>query len=163
MNSKTLLLLIAACLIAVGLFKPSLPTLDNTDYAVGSVNVVKPSNKELLDECESVTKALKSGPSSRKVDGKRLASLYLDLATLVSLDGEDCIIKNTEEIRQANRLAGIMLKLDMKGKYENLAEAGTNLIKAAIGDDSVLLDDSLREKAVEGFNALAWACYMGSQ
>ena len=87
----------------------------------------------------------------------------MDLATLVSLDGEDCIIKNTEEIRQANRLAGIMLKLDMKGKYENLAEAGTNLIKAAIGDDSVLLDDSLREKAVEGFNALAWACYMGSQ
>lgn len=163
MNSKTLLLLVAALLIAIGWFKPSMPTLDNSGYSSSTINVVKPSNKELLDECDSVIRALKNVPSSRKVDGKRLASLYLDLATLISLDGEDCVIKNTEEIRQANRLAGIMLKLDMKDKYENLAKANTNLIKAAIGDDSVLLDDGLREKAVEGFNALAWACYEGSK
>ncbi|NBT07555.1 MAG: hypothetical protein EBS98_02015 [Chitinophagia bacterium] len=163
MNSKTLLLLVAALLIAIGWFKPSMPMLDNSGYSSSTVNVVKPSNKELLDECDSVIRALRNGPSSRKVDGKRLASLYLDLATLISLDGEDCVIKNTEEIRQANRLAGIMLKLDMKDKYENLAKANTDLIKAAIGDDSVLLDDGLREKAVEGFNALAWASYEGSK
>jgi hypothetical protein len=161
MNSKTLVLLIAALLIAVGLFKPNLqiPSTDCVSYT----QVNKPTNVSLLDECDSVISALKSGPSSRKADGKRLASLYSDIATLISLDGDDTVIKNTEEVRQANRLAGIMLKLDMKGRYEDLAKANFNLIKAAIGDDSVLLDSDLREKAVEGFNALAWASYEGSK
>jgi hypothetical protein len=160
MNSKTLVLLVAVLLIAVGLFKPNFSSL-NQD--IPQANISKPTNVALLDECETVIRALKSGPSSRKVDGKRLASLYTDLATLINLDGEDTVIKNTEEIRQANRLAGIMLKLDMKDKYADLADANFNLIKAAIGDDSVLLDSDLREKAVEGFNALAWACYEGSK
>lgn len=162
MNSKTLLLLVAALLIAIGLLKPTLPLVDNSTN-IDTIKVKEPSNVELLDECNAVILSLKDGPSSRKTDGKRLASLYLDLATLVGLDEEDTVIRNTEEIRQANRLAGIMLKLDMKGKYKDLAEANFNLIKAAIGDDSVLLDSNLREKAVEGFNALAWACYEGSK
>lgn len=161
MNSKTLVLLLAALLIAFGLLKPNLQTV-STD-CIPSAKVNKPTNVSLLDECNSVINALKSGPSSRKLDGKRLASLYSDIATLISLDGDDTVIKNTEEVRQANRLAGIMLKLDMKGRYEDLAEANFNLIKAAIGDDSVLLDSNLREKAVEGFNALAWASYEGSK
>lgn len=160
MNSKILVLLVGILLIAVGLFKPNLSSLS---HDTPQANISKPTNVALLDECESVIKALKNGPSSRKADGKRLASLYTDLATLINLDGEDTIIKNTEEIRQANRLAGIMLKLDMKDKYADLADANFKLIKAAIGDDSVLLDSDLREKAVEGFNALAWACYEGSK
>jgi hypothetical protein len=34
---------------------------------------------------------------------------------------------------------------------------------AAIGNDSVLLDKDLREKAADGFKALAWACNEGSK
>lgn len=165
MNTKNILLVIAGLLIVVGVFKPDFSGIINTEPAtnVSAIDIKKPSNTELLDECESVTKALKNGSSSRKVDGKRLASLYLDLATLISLDSENSVIKNTEEVRQANSLAGIMLRLDIKGEYKDLAEANTNLIKAAIGDDNVSLDSNLRARAVDGFKALAWACYEGSK
>lgn len=162
MNTKNFLLVIAGLLIVVGVFKPDFSRIINTEPAT-TIVIEKPSNTELLDECESVTKALKNGSSSRKMNGKRLASLYLDLATLISLDGENCVIKNTEEVRQANSLAGIMLRLDIKGEYKDLAEANTNLIKAAIGDDNVSLDSNLRERAVVGFKALAWACNEGTK
>ena len=56
-----------------------------------------------------------------------------------------------------------MLKLDIKGKYEDLPETAQALVLEAIGDDNVLLNKELRAKAVEGFKALAWACYEGSK
>ena len=59
--------------------------------------VEKPTNSEILDECQAVIEALKAD-TDRKTDGLRLASLYNDMATLVSLDGEDMVLKNTEEI-----------------------------------------------------------------
>jgi hypothetical protein len=79
------------------------------------------------------------------------------------LDGEDAVIKTTDEVRQANSLSGVMLKLDMKGKYKDLASSCNSVIQAAIGDDSVLLDKDLRAKAADGFKALAWACNEGSK
>lgn len=164
MNSKNLVLVVAGLLICLGLFKPDFSNLvnrpTNSDVVV---DVEKPSNKDLLDECNEVIKALKNGPSSRKSDGKRLASLYADMATLISLDGDDLVIKDTEEIRQANKLSGLMLRLDIKGKYPNLPEAAKNLIVASIGDDHVLLDEKLRAGAVDGFKALAWSCLEGSK
>lgn len=165
MNSKNLILIVAAILIFVGLFKPDFSNLiinrpSNNDTAVV---VEKPSNQDILDECDKVIKALKGGPSSRASDGKRLASLYSDMATLISLDGDDLVIKDTEEIRQANKLSGLMLRLDIKGKYPDLPEAAKNLIVACIGDDHVLLDEKLRAGAVDGFKALAWSCMEGSK
>lgn len=162
MNKNLLVLLVAVVLIVFGLFKPSLSIINPANNE-NSLTFEPPSNVMLADHCMPVIGALKNGPSSRHVDGKRLASLYRDLAILISLDGEDTVIKNTEELRQANKLAGIMLKLDMKDKYQDLASANDTLIKVAIGDDSVLLDSILRARAVEGFNALAWACYEGSK
>jgi hypothetical protein len=85
------------------------------------------------------------------------------MATLISLDGEDLVIRNTEEIRQANSLSGLMLKLDMKGKYPDLANAAKDLIVTAVGDDNVDLDKELRNNAVLGFKALAWACNEGAK
>lgn len=163
MNKNLLVLLVAALLIVFGLFKPSLSVVDPANNENFVSRFKPPSNVMLADYCMPVIEALRSNPSSRNVDGKKLASLYRDLATLISLDGDNMVIKNTEEVRQANRLAGIMLQLDMKGKYKDLASANDTLIKVAIGDDSVLLDSILRDKAVEGFNALAWACYEGSK
>ena len=159
MNNKTLLI-VAALLITVGLVKPSnfnwRPNIDNKPV---SIEVVKPTNKDLLDSCLDVIKILKGGKS----DAKRLSSLYNDLALLVSLDGEDEIVKTTDEVRQANSLSGVMLRLDMKNKYRGLSSACNNVMISAIGDDSVLLDKSLRNKAVDGFKALAWACNEASK
>lgn len=162
MNTKNLLLLIGAILIVLGLFKPNISNIVNVTPSNTTVVVEKPSNTELLDECQDVVNALKQN-SDGKQDGVRLASLYNDLATLVSLDGENLVLKNTEEIRQANKLAGVMLKLDIKGKYPELAKATNSVIVASLGDDSVMLDDKLRQQAVDGFKALAWACLEGTK
>lgn len=160
---KNPLLILAALLIVIGFFKPDLSNIIGPSPTNDSVIVVeKPSNAEILDECQSVIDALKAD-SDRKVDGKRLASLYNDMATLVSLDGEDMVLKNTEEIRQANRLSGAMLRLDIKGKYPKLAKAAESVVVSSIGDDSVVLDSKLRQGAVDGFKALAWACFEGSK
>lgn len=159
MNNKTLLI-VAVLLITVGLVKPSnfnwKPNIDNKPV---SIEVVKPTNKDLLDSCLDVIKILKGGKS----DAKRLSSLYNDLALLVSLDNEDEVVKTTDEVRQANSLSGVMLRLDMKNKYRGLSSACNNVMISAIGDDSVLLDKSLRNKAVDGFKALAWACNEASK
>ena len=165
MNIKNLLLSLGAILIVLGLFKPDFGSLLNRPQPV-VVNVEEipaPTREGLRVKADEVIKILKEGDVDHKTDGQRLSSLYLDLATLVSLDGDDEVIKNTEEIRQANRLAGTMLKLDIKNKYPKLAEACKAVIVEAIGDDSVSLNSEARVQAAEGFKALAWACNEGSK
>ena len=56
-----------------------------------------------------------------------------------------------------------MLKLDIKGKYPDLASTAENLVITAIGKDNVFLNKELRSGAVNGFKALAWACNEGSK
>jgi len=165
MNTKALLLTLACSLIAIGLFKPDLGSLVNRPkpVVIEVEELSAPTREGLRAKADEVVKVLKDGDTDRKIDGKRLASLYVDLATLVSLDGEDEVIKNTEEIRQANKLAGTMLKLDMKNKYPKLAEACKAVIIEAIGDDSVALNKESRTQAAEGFKALAWACQQGAK
>lgn len=163
MNSKHLILLFGGILVIIGLLKPDLSLLNSNNKVNNAVVLVeKPTNNDILDECEGVILSLKAN-DDRKIDGLRLASLYNDMATLISLDNEDMVIKNTEEIRQANKLAGAMLRLNIKGKYPDLALAAEKLVIASIGDDSVLLDDKLRQNAVDGFKALAWACFEGAK
>lgn len=165
MSNKTLLLGLGIVLLGIGLLKPDFTNLLNPSpspvVVIDDLKLTKPSD-ELLPEANNVVKAL-SVNSDRKTDGKRLASLYNDIATLIALDGDDQVIKNTDEIRQANRLTGLMLKLDIKGKYEDLPEAAQALVLKCIGDDHVPLSSDLRTKAVEGFKALAWACNEGSK
>lgn len=166
MNNKALLIA-AVVLVSIGLLKPDLSSILNIGTVergrVDVVDVVKPTDKSLLDACFDVIKSLKAGPSSRTQDAKKLSSLYNDLATLISLDAENEVVKTTDEVRLANSLSGVMLKMDIKGKYKDLAPACNSVIVAAIGNDSVLLDKDLREKAVDGFKALAWACNEGSK
>lgn len=163
-NSK-LLLVIAGLLIVVGLTKPDLSFLNNKPTPVvldSIVQVSKPTDSGLLEKSNKVIQSLKQG-SSRKYDGQRLALLYLDLSTLIELDGENEVVKTTEEIRQANSLAGVMLRLNIQGDYPGLAEAAKDLVVSHIGDDAVNLDSTLRTKASEAFKALAWACNEGSK
>jgi hypothetical protein len=164
MKNNNLLLVVAGLLILVGLTKFDLSRLNilpNKPNAVDVLELPEPTDSAVKKEADDVVSVLKE--SGAKGDAKRLRDLYLDLAKLVELDGENEVVRNTEEIRQANSLAGVMLRLDIKGKYPDLAKEAKEVVVAAIGDDQILLSKELRAKAVEGLNALAWACYMGSK
>jgi len=156
---KKVLLALGGLLILLGLLKPEFSNILNPRPSVVDVlELPTPTDEAVKKEADDVVALVKE--SGVKSDAKRLRDLYLDLAKLVELDGEDEVIKSTEEIRQANSLAGVMLRLDIKGKYPNLAK---EVVVAAIGDDQIPLSKELRAKAVEGLNALAWAFNMGSK
>ena len=160
-------LAIGALLILLGIFKPDLSILKpnpKPDPApVIDVVTVDGVSDETKEKVKPVVEALKSGSSDRKTDGKRLASLFNDMATLISLDGENEVIKTTEDLRQANAIAGSMLRMEIKDKYPDLGEACTKFVIDEIGDDTVLLDKDLRAKAVNAFKGIAWACNEGSK
>jgi len=162
MNNK-ILLVVGIGLLSLGLIKPNLnfPISNPNNNTI--VVVTPPQEKELKDRCQSVIDALIAGSSDRKKDAVRLSELYMDLATLIELDGEDEVVKTTEEVRQANTLCGAMLRMNIKGKYPGLAEAAQIVISSQIGDDIIPLDASLRQKSSEAFRALAWACNEGSK
>jgi hypothetical protein len=158
MTQKNLLLALAGLLIVVGLLKPDLSNIFKPEPSV-TIDVLElsaPTDEAVKKEADDVVSLLKASSGSKN-DFKRLRDLSLDLGRLVQLDGEDLVIKNTDEIRQANSIAGVMLRLDIRGKYPNLPKEAKEVIVASIGDDNINLTTDLRVKAVEGFNALAWA------
>ena len=163
MSQKNILLGLAALLIIVGLLKPEFSNIlgPNKPATVDVLELSEPTDPAVKKEADDVVSVLKE--AGAKVDARRLRDLYMDLAKLVELDGENEVVKSTEEIRQANSLAGVMLRLDIKGKYPDLAKETKEVVVAAIGDDQILLSKELRVKAVEGLNALAWACNTGSK
>lgn len=161
MPNNKILLTIAGLLIIIGLLKPNLGGLLSKPQSIDSVVLAEP-NESFKSAVSAVVDALLAD-NDRKVDGKRLASIANDVSTLISLDGENEAIKNTEEIRQINKLIGPMLKLDIKGKYPELAKASQDLIVSAIGEDVLLLDKDLRIKSSEAFKALAWAYNEGAK
>lgn len=167
MKNNALLLTIACGLILFGILKPDLskylPTPNTNNSVVENFVVDAPKDSVLLEKASVVKNIIAQGPSSRNYEGKKLASLYYDLSTLIGLRGKDEVVRNTEEIRQANSLAGMMLQLGIKDKYDDLSEASEDLVVSHIGKDDVLLDDTTRDKAVEAFKALSWACYEGSK
>jgi hypothetical protein len=105
---------------------------------------------------------LKNGPNA-KADAINLASLYSDISRLLELKDNDAIIKNTEEISKVNSIAGSLLRLNIKDKYENLSEHCDAVIKSVIGDENIPIDEEVRSKAVKAFRNLAWACKEGSK
>jgi hypothetical protein len=163
MSQKNILLGLAALLIVVGLLKPEFSNIlgPNKPVTVDVLELSEPTDPAVKKEADDVVTVLKE--AGAKVDARRLRDLYMDLAKLVELDGENEVVKSTEEIRQANSLAGVMLRLDIKGKYPDLAKETKEVVVASIGDDQILLSKELRAKAVEGLNALAWACNTGSK
>lgn len=161
------LLIIAAILVCVGLFRPKVSNIiinpNKSEQTVcSSFIVTPPMDKNLKTKAEAVIEALATS-SDRKTDGVKLASLYHDIATLIELDAENQVVKTTDDVRQANSLAGLMLKLNIKGKYPSLPQAANEVILTAIGQDNVLLNGNLRTKAADGFKALSWACNEGSK
>lgn len=145
-------------IVGIGLIVFSLLSSNFSFPSLGSqsVDIPKPSDPVLVELASPVILALNGAGE----DGNKLSNLYNDLATLIEIN--DDIIKNTEEIREANRIAGKMSRLDLKGKYPNLGEAANNMIIKYIGDENAALSDELRSKSVSAFRALAWACKEGS-
>ena len=168
MNNKWLLAL-AGVLVYIGVAKPdlssiNLPLGNNSVCNLDTYVTDAPSDINLLNNGREVIDILKaSTDSTRAADCSKLSSLYADMALLIELDGEDKIIKDTANIKEANSLAGKMLRLNAKDKYPGLAEAAKNLIISQIGEDDVVLDNDLRSKAVNSFRALSWAFYEGSK
>jgi len=160
--TNVILLVIGGLLVAYGVIGPVIkPTINPTP--ITSVVVESPLDPNLRKDCEKIIDVLKNGSSDRVVDGVKLSSLYSDLAKLISLDETNQVIKNTDEIRDSNRLAGLLYNLDLKGKYPELANVTNSAVINYIGDDNVVLDQNLRKKAVEVFNGLSWAFYEGSK
>ena len=158
--NKNIILFLAVALIAIGVFKPDITDLLPKPNAVVVDNIVvitPPSDPKVKELCLRVTESIVSSPT-QKVDGKRLSSLYMDVANLIDLDKENEIVKNTNEVRQVNSISGALLQLEIKGKYPDLAKNADFLIVSFIGDDDVLLTPELRSKTSEGFRSLSWAC-----
>lgn len=160
-NNNIFLLIIGAVLLGYGIFSPVIKNNVINDNV--TITVVAPLDPSLRDSCEKVVETFKNGTGNKKTDGTKLSSLYSDLAKLIALDGENETIKNTDEIRDANRLAGLLYDLGLKDNYPGLANAANSVIVNHIGDDNVVLDQELRTKAVEAFNGLSWAFYEGSK
>jgi len=158
MNNQTkIVLALGSLLVFWGLFGSKINSvIDNKPVVVDVLELSVPSDENVKKEAQDVVNVLKSAGAS-KSECRKLRDLMIDLGRLVELDGENEVVKNTEEIRQANSLAGVMLQLDLKGKYSKLPQEAKEVVVAAIGDDNVVLSKELRPKAVDGFNALAWA------
>tara|TARA_B100001778_G_C18588824_1_gene631194 strand:+ start:1781 stop:2287 length:507 start_codon:yes stop_codon:yes gene_type:complete len=167
--SKNLWLILGGILIIIGILKPDLsnlrlPVNSNPACAVENYVLDAPADSELLDKAKILSKILQaSDDSTRKSDSLKLSALYSDIATLVEIDGTDKIISDTASIREVNSLTGKMLRLNIKDKYEGLAESAKDLLVSSIGEDDVVLDDETRTKAVDAFRALSWAFYQGSK
>ncbi len=157
MNSK-ILLIIGVLLLAIGLIKPNFDFSPTPTPVNNSVVINAPVDNNLKELCKPIIESLNTGDSLAKVHAKKLSNLFLDISSLIELDGEDEVIKTTEDIRQANMLSGSMLRLNIKGSYPGLLDASQKLLSSQIGDDIIPLDSALRSKAVDAFRALAWAC-----
>lgn len=164
MTNKNLLLVLGLALVCVGFLKPNFLDLGpaKPSDTVVSVEVDKPSDPDLLSLAETLVLDIKKIGVS-KDDCFRLAGVSFDISTLISLDGESETIKNTEEIRQANKLIASMLRMDINKKYPELASKMTTLVVGHIGDDLVPLNKELRAKSVNVFMALAWAFLEGTK
>ena len=166
MSSNKWLLILAVALVYIGVAKPDLSFINfptpscNTDTCV----VDAPSDSVLLEKSRIITSIVKeSNDSTRKSDCIKLSSLYADMAVLIELDKEDQVIADTANIKEANSIAGKMLRLNIKDKYPGLADAAKDLLSSSIGDDDIVLDEELRNKAVNAFRALSWAFYEGGK
>ena len=161
-----LLLGIGVVLIILGIFKPSytLSIFQPSCPTIGNYVVDEPVDGILLEKAQYIIEIMQSSKeSTRYLDCLRLSTLYADIAILIELNDQDQVITNTAEIRQANILAGKMLRLNIQNKYPNLAKACQDLVYAAIGDNDVVLDSQLRSKAAAAFRALSWAFYESSK
>ena len=134
---------------------PNIPTVETTIKGT-----LKPNDAEVLDVCERIAEIISdSSASDKKVDVDNLTKVYLETANLIDLDDE--IITNTQQVRSSHIIAAKLLRINLVGKYEGLADESNTLFELVLGNDDVALDDELRKEAVKAFKYLAWALQEG--
>lgn len=165
MNNKVALV-IGAVLIAVGIFKPDLSSFiphrgGGTVVTPDVVAPAEPVDPELKEKALAISKFF-DGPGSRE-DAMKLSGLWADLAGLIEMDSDNEVVKTTAEIREANSVSGKLMNLQMKGKYNGLAQAAEQVVVDAVGKNNVVINEETRASAVDAFRALSWGAYMGAK
>jgi len=164
MNNKVLLL-VGVVLLGIGFFKPDLPSIipsiGKPNTVVSVIEVAEPTDPDLREKALKITEIL-SGPNSKQ-DAAKLSQLWDDLASLIAMDAENEIIKTTAEIREANSVSGQLMNLKLKNQYEGLAETAKSILVDSIGDDNIIINEDIRNKAADAFRALSWGAYQGAK
>lgn len=145
---------IAIVLAAYGLFgMPSLPR------PASSLAVKEPS-REMKATVKPVVRAVSKMSA---IDRLWLQSIYTNAAKVVAADGivEPQVIKTTEGLRGVHvailKFIWRGMADNKPGEYEGLSEAIESAVTDAIGNEQRNLTPELRAKAVEVFDAIAWA------
>lgn len=88
-------------------------------------------------------------------DAAKLCALYTAMSDVIEGD-TDKAIKTTQDVRQANAMAGrLALGDSLKGKYPGLAQAIDAEIEKALGKQNVTLSDEKRVAASTVFDQIA--------
>lgn len=151
---KRLRIIAALLLAAYGAFGlPSLP------QRTSSVAVTEPS-KDMKTTVKPVVRAVaKMSP----IDRLWLQTIYTNAAKVVAADGivDPQVISTTEGLRAVHvailKYIWRGMAENPPGEYEGLSEAIESVIDEVLGDEQKGLTPELRAKAVEVFDAIAWA------
>ena len=170
MSQSRILLVIAFFMIVVGILKPDVSEIFSPNIQPCPVSSIEnyvtepPKDPNILSASLKVKQILLDNRDKDTFkECLKLSALYNDIANLIELDNNETVVKDTATIKEANSLCGQMLRLNIKDKYPNLAEASREVIVSAIGDKDIVLEKDSRFKAVEAFRALSWAFYEGSK
>jgi hypothetical protein len=147
----------AILLVAYGAF--GLPSL-HMQLGQGNAIVVKEPSEAMKATVKPVIRVVsKMSP----LDRLWLQTIYSNAAKVVAADGivDPQVIVSTEGLRAVHvailKYIWRGMAENPPGEYEGLSEAIENAIGEVIGDDQRSLTPELRAKAVEVFDAIAWA------
>lgn len=149
-------IILAVVLAAYGVFGlPSLPK-----FNVSGPAVVQEPREAMKSTVKPVVRAVsKMSP----IDRLWLQTIYSNAAKVVAADGivEPQVIVTTEGLRAIHvailKFIWRGMAENPPGEYEDLSEAIEKVLGEVIGKDQRSLTPDLRAKAVEVFDAIAWA------
>lgn len=148
-------IIVAVVLALVGVFGiPSLPSRPTAEVAV----------QEPSPAMKSVVKpVVKAVSRMSPIDRLWLQTIYTNTAKVVAADGvvEPKVITTTEGLLAVHvavlKFIWRGMAENAPGEYEGLSEAIDSAIRDTLGDEQKTLTPELRAKAVEVFDAIAWA------
>lgn len=151
--------IIAALLLAAfGVF--GMPSLPKFSVAVPSSVVVREPSEAMKSTVKPVVRAVSKMSA---IDRLWLKTIYSNAAKVVAADGvvEPQVIVTTEGLRAIHvailKFIWRGMAENPPGEYEGLSEAIEGAVDEVLGEDQRSLAPELRSKAVEVFDAIAWA------
>lgn len=146
----------ALLLAAVGAFGvPSLPK-----FGEGTSSVSREPSEAMKSAVKPVVRVVRNMSA---IDRLWLQNIYGNAAKVVAADGivEPPVIVTTEGLRAIHVAILKFIWRGMAGnppgEYEGLSEAINGAVEEVLGDEQRSLTPDLRAKAVEVFDAIAWA------